>query len=161
MTIVPSVPRNRVHPGCPCGAAETYVACCGRYHRGEAVPPTAEALMRSRYSAFALHDPVYLIRTWHPSTRPSRLDLGRGRTWERLEVLGKSGGSLFDSEGQVRFRAHYVQDGNPGVQQENSRFVRESGEWLYVGAADIGGAAIHGSDIRRPHVDGRGESMSR
>lgn len=89
--------------------------------------------MRSRYSAFALRDPVYLIGTWHASTRPTHLDLGSGRTWERLQVLGKSGGSLFDTEGEVRFRAHYVEDGVPGAQEENSRFVREAGQWLYVG----------------------------
>ncbi|MCW2604920.1 MAG: hypothetical protein JWN61_3055 [Pseudonocardiales bacterium] len=118
---------------CLCGAAETYAACCGRYHRGDAAAPTAEALMRSRYSAFALRDPVYLIRTWHASTRPSRLDLGDGRTWERLQVLGKSGGSLFDTEGEVRFRATYVEDGARGAQEETSRFIREGGEWLYIG----------------------------
>lgn len=95
--------------------------------------------MRSRYSAFARRDSAYLIRTWHPSTRPSRLDLGSGRTWQRLQVLDKSGGSLFDSEGQVRFRAYYIEDGAPGVQEENSRFVRESGQWLYVGGLDVGG----------------------
>lgn len=102
--------------------------------------PTAEVLMRSRYSAFAVHDLTYLVRTWHPSTRPTRLDLGSGRTWDRLQVLATSGGSLFESEGQVRFRAHYVQDGTPGTQEESSRFVRESGEWYYL--------------------DGRGQSVS-
>jgi SEC-C motif-containing protein len=89
--------------------------------------------MRSRYSAFALRDAVYLTRTWHTLTRPSRLDLGTGRTWTRLEVLATSGGSLFDLEGQVRFRAHYLEHGASGVQEENSRFVRESGHWMYVG----------------------------
>lgn len=100
--------------------------------------------MRSRYAAFALRDPVYLIRTWHTSTRPTRLDLGRERSWERLEVLGRTGGGLFDVEGEVRFVAHYLQEGAAGRQEETSRFVRESGQWRYVGARSLPGAARTG-----------------
>lgn len=51
--------------------------CCGRYLDGEAAP-TAEALMRSRYTAFALRDEDYLFRTWHPRTRPAPPLLGGG-----------------------------------------------------------------------------------
>ena len=88
--------------------------------------------MRSRFSAFAVGDTGYLNRTWHPSTRPRRLVLDPGRRWTRLEILGRTGGSLFATDGTVEFRAHYEQDGHPGVQQENSRFVRVDGRWLYL-----------------------------
>lgn len=114
-----------VHP-CPCGTGLRYDACCGRFHRGESHAPTAEALMRSRYSAYALGDIGYLLGTWHPTTRPGAINLGRTR-WSGLEVLSAEGG-LFESEGTVEFRATH--DG--GVMQERSRFVKEDGRWLYV-----------------------------
>ena len=63
---------------CPCGTGEVYGACCGRYHSrfaqaGELTAPTPEALMRSRFTAFAVGLPDYLLATWHPSTRPASL----------------------------------------------------------------------------------------
>ncbi len=91
--------------------------------------------MRSRFSAFAVGDPEHLLRTWHPSTRPARLDLDGGRRWTRLEVLTRSGGGLFDAEGRVEFRAHSERGGRVEVLHEDSRFVREGGRWLYVGPA--------------------------
>ena len=82
--------------------------------------------MRSRYSAFAIGDDAYLLQTWHPTTRPARVETGSG--WLRLEVLESSGG-LLDAEGEVRFRAHHV----GGVVEERSRFVRDAGRWVYLG----------------------------
>ena len=110
---------------CPCGLPASYDDCCGRFHRGAAAP-TAELLMRSRYSAFAVGDAAYLLATWHPSTRPAEVDTGGG--WLRLEVLEARGG-LLDAEGAVRFRAHAAD----GVVVEHSRFVRDGGRWSYVG----------------------------
>ncbi|CAM5692721.1 YchJ family metal-binding protein [Streptomyces violaceorubidus] len=66
------------HPSCPCGRPEPYARCCGRFHAGTAAAPSAEALMRSRYSAFVKGDAGYLLRPWHPGTRPARLDLDPG-----------------------------------------------------------------------------------
>ena len=126
----PARPRR-----CPCGTGSPYDDCCGRYHAGEQSAPTAEALMRSRFSAFAVGDAGHLLRTWHPSTRPDGLDLDRARHWTRLEVLARSGGGLFDAEGRVEFRAHSERGGRPEVLREDSRFVREGGRWLYVGPA--------------------------
>lgn len=113
---------------CPCGRPEPYTACCGPYHRGEATAPTPERLMRSRFSAFAVGDRAYLLRTWHPSTRPASLELDDGVRWTRLEVLASTGG-LLDVEGEVRFRAHST----GGVVEERSRFVRDAGRWAYLG----------------------------
>ncbi len=90
--------------------------------------------MRSRFSAFARGDEAYLLRTWHHSGRPKRIDFDEDRRWTRLDVLGSTDGGLLDATGTVRFEAHYRQDGKPGVQRENSRFTRETGEWLYVSA---------------------------
>ena len=118
---------------CPCLSGETYEACCGRFHDGRADAPTAEQLMRSRYSAFAVGDADYLRRTWHAPTRPAELEVDPGVRWTRLDVLGTRGGGPFDTEGTVEFRAHYRADGVPGSQHEVSRFLRVDGRWLYVG----------------------------
>ncbi|PWJ56262.1 SEC-C motif-containing protein [Quadrisphaera granulorum] len=126
---------------CPCGTGEVYGSCCGRFHRGEAHAPTAEALMRSRYSAFAVRDVVYLARTWHPSTRPADvgtedLDLDEEQRWLRLDVLETAAGGPFDDDGTVLFEARWrrVTDRGTerGVLRERSRFVREQGRWSYL-----------------------------
>ncbi|MEU9991231.1 YchJ family metal-binding protein [Streptomyces sp. NPDC048045] len=112
---------------CPCGRPESYDACCGRYHAGAAAP-SAEALMRSRYSAFVKGDAGYLLRTWHPRTRPVRLDLDPGMKWTGLEVLGTTDGSAFHITGTVTYRASY----RGGSLHERSRFERVDGAWVYV-----------------------------
>lgn len=119
---------------CPCQSLETYDDCCGRFHRGEALAPTAERLMRSRYSAYVRGETDYLLQTWHPSTRPATLELDADVRWFRLDIVARTGGSMFDSQGTVEFRAHYRSDGNADQQHENSSFVRENGAWLYVDA---------------------------
>ncbi len=68
---------------CPCGLGDDYAWCCGRLHAG-ASAPTAESLMRSRYSAFAVRDARYLLRTWHPSARPRNLSLDPALRWTYL-----------------------------------------------------------------------------
>ncbi|MET8639817.1 YchJ family metal-binding protein [Streptomyces sp. NPDC004675] len=113
---------------CPCGLPGPYEGCCGRFHAGAAAAPTAEALMRSRYSAFVKGDAGYLLRTWHPGTRPERLDLDPGTRWTGLEVLETSAGSAFHTTGTVTFRASY----RGGSLQERSRFDRLDGAWVYV-----------------------------
>jgi SEC-C motif domain protein len=120
---------------CPCGLGDDYDLCCGRQHAG-APAPTAESLMRSRYSAFAVGDAGYLLRTWHPSARPRELALDPVLKWTRLAVLGAIGGGLFDATGTVAFRAIYVQGGQRAVLAETSRFAREDGLWTYVGPVD-------------------------
>ncbi len=113
---------------CPCGSGLTYPECCGRLHDGTAVAATAEQLMRSRYSAFAVGDAAYLLATWDPATRPRALELDPAVRWTGLEVLATTGGGLFDAEGTVTFRASARQY----TQQEHSRFRRAGGRWLYV-----------------------------
>ena len=117
---------------CPCGWGDPYGQCCGRYHAGEPAP-TAEALMRSRYSAFVLGDDEYLLRTWAPENRPAGMDLDDGISWQRLVVLGRTAGGPFDSEGSVEFEAWYRFEGHREVQREDSFFRRDQGRWVYVG----------------------------
>jgi SEC-C motif domain protein len=106
--------------------------CCGRLHDGTATAGTAEQLMRSRYSAFAVGDAGYLLATWHPTTRPRTLDLDPDVRWTGLDVLATTAGTLLSTEGTVEFRAHYVRDRAAGSQHENSRFVRDGGQWRYL-----------------------------
>lgn len=84
--------------------------------------------MRSRYCAFVRSDEAYLLRTWHPRTRPARLDLDPGLRWTGLEILATTGGTPFHTAGTVTFRASYA----GGSQQERSSFERLDGVWVYV-----------------------------
>lgn len=114
---------------CPCGAAD-YAACCGRYHGGT-LAPDAEALMRSRYSAYVLKLEPYLLATWYPSTRPASLDLAEDNVkWIGLEVKRHSP----ESEGHatVEFVARYKVGGRAQRLHEVSRFAFEDGRWYYV-----------------------------
>ncbi|MHC5906091.1 YchJ family protein [Streptomyces sp. S6] len=113
---------------CPCGLPQPYEACCGRYHEGPVTAPTAEALMRSRYSAFVEGDVAYLMRTWHPGTRPGTLELDPGMRWTGLEILAVKDGTAFHQAGVVEFRASY----RGGSLHEVSRFERVGGAWVYV-----------------------------
>ena len=97
---------------------------------------TAESLLRSGYSAFAIGDARYLLRTWHPSGRPRTLSLDPALRWTRLVVLETHDGGLFDATGTVQFRAMYVRQGQRGVLAETSRFVRQGRHWTYLGLID-------------------------
>ncbi|MEU6736753.1 YchJ family protein [Streptomyces physcomitrii] len=124
--------RPQPAPACPCGTGAAYAACCGRYHAGKESAPTAEALMRSRYAAFARREEAYLLRTWHPRTRPGRLGLDPRTRWLGLEILAAEGGSAFHSTGTVAFRASYEDAAGRQSLTEHSRFERYAGAWVYV-----------------------------
>jgi SEC-C motif-containing protein len=116
---------------CPCGSGKAYATCCSPLHDGEAAA-TAEQLMRSRYSAYALGRTDYVFRTWHPRTRPDDVENDAGLTWEGLEVLGTWEGGADDLTGVVEFRARYRTREGAGVLHETSRFERRAGRWVYV-----------------------------
>ncbi|QGU04549.1 YchJ family protein [Corynebacterium comes] len=120
---------------CPCNTGLSYDECCGRYHAG-AVAPTAETLMRSRFTAFVTRDAGYLLRTWDPDTRPYDLTLvDLPVQFYRLDVLEVVGGGPLDQEGVVEFEAFYK--GSPaGSQRERSTFRRIDGAWFYT-AGDV------------------------
>lgn len=113
---------------CPCGSHRPLGDCCGRFHAGTPAP-TPEALMRSRYSAFALGLREYLRDTWHPGTRPSTLDLDPETCWVHLEILdhGKAG-----ERGHVHFRATFREGRHWGMLEEKSSFLHEAGRWYYL-----------------------------
>ncbi|MBK1724961.1 YchJ family protein [Thiocystis violacea] len=117
---------------CPCGSRLGYADCCGRFIAGDALPATAEALMRSRYVAYATRQVDYLRATWHPSTCPKDLDPEPSIRWIGLKILSTEAGAPADAEGWVEFVARYKIQGRAHRLRERSRFLRESGRWLYL-----------------------------
>ncbi|MGL5405810.1 MAG: YchJ family protein [Propionibacteriaceae bacterium] len=116
---------------CPCGGVDIAI-CCGPYLAGTAMPPTAEATMRSRYSAFATGNVAHLLRTWHPRTCPDDIgDLDVGK-WTGLDVIDVVAGKTGDTTGIVEFIAHHCE----GDICERSVFVWRGQRWLYLGAED-------------------------
>jgi SEC-C motif domain protein len=115
---------------CPCGSLIEYAACCGRWHAGESAP-SAEALMRSRYTAFVLQNESYLLATWHPHQRPGLVPFEAGTKWLGLKVVAAR--VLGADSAEVEFIARYRVGGGSALRlHERSRFVREAGRWLYV-----------------------------
>ncbi|MGO1070308.1 YchJ family protein [Lysobacter sp. CA199] len=122
---------------CPCDPSRRYADCCERLHAGAATADTAQALMRSRYSAYALGDLEYLRASWHPETCPAELGFDPSMRWLGLEVKRhRSGGET----AVVEFVARYRVGGGSAVRlHEVSRFVRVDGRWLYVDGEFPGG----------------------
>ncbi len=117
---------------CHCGSGKPYAACCGRLYSGGENVASAEALMRSRYSAYVLGLEPYLLATWHASTRPAALHLAEdtGTKWLGLEVRRHQ--TQDASHSSVEFVARYRIAGRGHRLHETSRFVREDGRWFYV-----------------------------
>lgn len=119
---------------CPCGSHRKYKKCCQVYHKG-AIPKTALLLMKSRYSAYAVGDSAYIIKTTHPNNSEYSQDLKAWREsidifstateflgLEILEFLEK------DEEAWVTFRAKL----SSGEMVEKSYFLKVDGFWLYL-----------------------------
>jgi len=115
---------------CVCGSGLSYSTCCQPLHAG-APAANAEALMRSRYSAYALGLRDYLLASWHPSTRPTELELDTATRWLGLSV--KQHAATGDDRAEVEFVARYRVGGGSATRlHERSRFVREGGHWYYL-----------------------------
>ena len=119
---------------CPCGSGMDYTACCKPFHLGKSAP-TAEALMRSRYSAYVRRDGAYLHRTWAQEARPSKAALAQlsdGR-WCGLTIVVATAGLADDDHGSVHFIARFVDAaGSTQQMEEISLFRRDKGRWVYV-----------------------------
>ena len=122
---------------CPCGSGASYIACCEPIITGAKSAPTAEALMRARYSAHAVNHYDFLETSIHSSTR-EKVDAEKMRqwsetvTWQGLDVHETTGGQEGDETGTVSFSAKYaVQDIDQEL-REDAEFVREDGEWRYL-----------------------------
>jgi len=119
---------------CPCGSKEIFNHCCGKFINSNHKPINPEQLMRSRYSAYALKDGSYLLKSWHHSTRPESLELENDSTqWKALKIISTN-------ENNVRFVAYFTQDtlNNKKIYAltENSHFINKEG-WFYVDGEDV------------------------
>ncbi|MDQ1077214.1 MULTISPECIES: YchJ family protein [Microbacterium] len=122
---------SRVRPSstsaCPCGGGE-FGRCCGPILDGAAAP-SAERLMRSRYTAYVVGDLTHLVRSWHPRTRPDDLELDGDTVWEGLSI---DEADERDDTAVVVFHAAWRRGTERQVMSERSRFVRRGGRWVYV-----------------------------
>ena len=121
---------------CPCGSGLPYEACCGLYHSGTDFPDTAEALMRSRYSAYAKSAIDYICATTHPQRRSPHLKdnlraICQQTSWLGLEVLETTNGGPQDKIGKVHFIATYSEGSDIRQLEQVSRFKRYEGRWYY------------------------------
>jgi SEC-C motif domain protein len=137
--------KAKLPAACPCGGT-SFAACCGPFLDGSAAAPTAETLMRSRYTAYTLGNEDYLRATWHPSTRPATpvIDPDEHLQWLGLEVkstlrLRQRKADLPEQQDRdtVEFVARYKIGGRAHRLHELSRFVRETGadgvpRWFYL-----------------------------
>lgn len=122
---------------CPCGSRINYENCCGPYISGQQDAPTAEALMRSRYSAYVKNVFSYVYETYHSETR-KHLDLAaieaqsKQIKWLGLKILDTENGDKTDSTGSVSFSATHEIDGQIHYLNEKSHFTKENNLWRYL-----------------------------
>ena len=127
-----------MNENCPCGSGKEYFECCELIHNDMSKATVAEELMRSRYTAFTLGNGDYLMESHHSSTRPisdkiAIVDWANSVRWLRLEIINSTNGMKTDNEGTVEFKAFYSEGYKEKVIHENSKFVKENGNWLYLG----------------------------
>jgi len=126
---------------CPCGSNLDYETCCGVYHTSQQTAPTAQALMRSRYSAFAKHEIDYLKQTtWPPYQKhfneAGYLTRAKDSIWLGLEIVDSEDGKESDNKGTVTFIAKSMLIGELVEQREKSLFKKKNGVWYYVKAIE-------------------------
>lgn len=122
---------NHAEQACPCGGG-AYRECCQDFVQGKVIAPTAEALMRSRYAAFAVGAQDYLLKSWHPATRPSRVRLDPQQKWIGLSIKSTEAGQEGDVQGVVEFVARFKIAGKGHRLHERSRFEKIDGCWYYL-----------------------------
>jgi SEC-C motif-containing protein len=122
---------------CACGSEKEYSQCCEPYIKGSKLAPTAEALMRSRYTAFAVGEMDYISKTHHESTR-KELDMEGVKSWATnskwlgLEIRNVEQGSEKDTEGKVEFKCKFLFNDSEQTHHELSTFKKEGKEWFFV-----------------------------
>jgi SEC-C motif-containing protein len=122
---------------CPCGSGRDYAACCEPIISGKVEAPTAEALMRARYSAYVKHEINFIIDSCIKKNDKRDIDEKATRdwseksTWLGLHILHTEKGGENDTEGVVEFTADYEQDGLKDRHHETGRFKKIEGRWLY------------------------------
>jgi SEC-C motif domain protein len=123
---------------CPCCSGYNFANCCQPYLSNTKKPKTAQALMRSRYTAYTLVDVDYILSTTHVSTRrlhnPNSIKKwAKSSTWQKLEIISTQAGEANDVVGKVEFKAYFLDSSKQAeVHHEYSNFVKENGFWFFV-----------------------------
>jgi len=119
---------------CPCGSGLELDACCAPFVNGDKPAPTAEALMRSRFTAYALGKAKYLHSTLCAAQRGDgemTAEEINAATWQSLDIRDTEAGLEGDDAGVVEFVARYKTGGEQHAHHERSTFCREDGRWVY------------------------------
>lgn len=122
---------------CFCDPQKLFEKCCAPFLNGIAIVPSAEKLMRSRYSAYATLNTQYLVNTAHFTIRKNETPANiahwaRSNQWQKLEIIDTYSGLEDDASGTVEFKAYYISaNGKQEVHHEKSSFVKEDGKWFY------------------------------
>jgi len=122
---------------CPCGSGRAYKECCEPYIKGKKPAPTAEALMRSRYSAYAEHEINYILETCSEDEK-EKIDVRQTKEWSEnskwlgLKILSTEKGGAKDTEGIVEFEASYEMDGLRELHREKASFIKTNDRWFYT-----------------------------
>ena len=117
--------KKKTETSCLCGSNKPLLSCCEPIINGASLALTAEALMRSRYTAHVIQNEQYLLDSWHSSTRPESIDVNTSEQWIRLKIINSE-------ENNVEFIATYRLQGKAYKMHENSRFIFEDGKWFYA-----------------------------
>ena len=122
---------------CPCGKGSSTEECCGRFISGDAQPATAEELMRSRFTAYALGEIDYIVATHDPEAadqvdREHAEQWSKQSTWHGIEVLSTEAGEADDDQGEVEFIARYEVRGKRFSHHERAQFRKHKGHWTFV-----------------------------
>lgn len=117
---------------CPCGSESQYADCCGTFHANPGSAPTAESLMRSRYSAFALGLFDYIDATQTLPHAENAEDSNGQTLWTKLDIISTEQGKDTDTVGKVTFAAHFKEGKHTGRLKEVSMFEKKEGQWYYV-----------------------------
>ncbi|MDH5516316.1 MAG: YchJ family metal-binding protein [Gammaproteobacteria bacterium] len=118
---------------CYCGSAKQFERCCQPIHGAHAAAETAEALMRARYSAYCLGDNEFIRRSWLTAyqQQPEAVSEAAKLKWCGLTIVSTQAGQKEQCEGQVEFKAWFIEENRLYCLHENSRFVHQRGLWFY------------------------------
>lgn len=139
---------------CPCGSGLAYAECCEPRIKGTRPAETAEALMRSRYSAYVKVETDYIYETTHPKHREGYDHAGtkewaESAEWKGLEIISVRNGGEGDLTGEVEFIARFDEKGEPRVHHELGLFKKEDAAWFFTDGKAAGQQPIVSNKIGR------------
>jgi SEC-C motif-containing protein len=138
---------------CPCGLGESLETCCGPYLKHEKKPPTAEALMRARYTAYATGDVDFIVES-HDPDRKTEVDRKNTEAWSKqsewlgLEITSTEKGQPDDETGIVEFVARYKVKSTKIEHRERALFRKHNERWVFVDGLEIKGPPVKRTEPR-------------